>query len=80
MTSGLTGAICAFAVTNAVKNTAANIGTKSEKIVFADLPESLEAFNGLCSAIILPDGRKGRIVVTVESEGLRKARQIIRVR
>ena len=42
--------------------------------------DSLEAFNGLCSAIILPDGRKGRIVVTVESEGLRKARQIIRVR
>ena len=28
------------AVTGAVKQTAANIGNKSERIVFADLPES----------------------------------------
>ena len=42
----------ASAVTNAVKNTAANIGTKSEKIVFADLPESLEAFKELPQAAL----------------------------
>ena len=35
------------AVTQAVKQTAANIGSKTEKIVFADIPESLEAFEAL---------------------------------
>ena len=38
------------AVSGAVKQTAANIGTKTEKIVFADLPESLEAFKALPQA------------------------------
>ena len=40
------------AVSGAVKQTAANIGTKTEKIVFADLPESLEAFKALPQAAL----------------------------
>ena len=42
----------ASAITEAVKQTAANIGTKTEKIVFADIPESLEAFKSLPQAAL----------------------------
>lgn len=40
------------AVAQAVKQTAANIGSKTEKIVFADIPESLEAFEALPQAAL----------------------------
>lgn len=40
------------AVTGAVKQTAANIGNKSERIVFADLPESMDAFKALPQAAL----------------------------
>ena len=40
----------ANAVAGAVKQTAANIGTKTEKITFADLPETLDAFKALPQA------------------------------
>ena len=40
------------AVTQAVKQTAANIGSKTEKIVFADIPESLEALEALPQAAL----------------------------
>lgn len=42
----------ASAITEAVKQTAANIGSKTEKIVFADIPESLEAFKSLPQAAL----------------------------
>ena len=42
----------ASAITEAVKQTAANIGNKTEKIVFADIPESLEAFKALPQAAL----------------------------
>lgn len=42
----------ASAITEAVKQTAANIGSKTEKIVFADIPESLEAFKALPQAAL----------------------------
>lgn len=42
----------ASAITEAEKQTAANIGTKTEKIVFADIPESLEAFKSLPQAAL----------------------------
>ena len=42
----------ASAITEAVKQTAANIGNKTEKIVFADIPESLEAFKSLPQAAL----------------------------
>ncbi len=40
------------AITDAVRQTAANIGNKTEKIVFADIPESLEAFKALPQAAL----------------------------
>lgn len=40
------------AVSGAVKQTAANIGTKTEQIVFADLPETFEAFQALPQAAL----------------------------
>lgn len=42
----------ASAVSGAVRQTAANIGSKTEKVVFADLPESLEAFKALPQAAL----------------------------
>ena len=40
------------AVKDAVKQTTKNIGNKTEKIVFTDLPESLEAFKALPQAAL----------------------------
>ena len=37
---------------SALKKTAANIGCKTENIVFADLPESMEAFMALPQAAL----------------------------
>ena len=42
----------ASAVAGAVKQTATNMACKSEKIVFADLPESMEAFRNLPQAAL----------------------------
>ena len=42
----------ATAVTGAVRQTAANIGSKTERIVFADIPESLDAFKSLPQAAL----------------------------
>ena len=42
----------AAAVSGAVKQAAANAVSKTEKIVFSDLPESLEAFKALPQAAL----------------------------